>query len=148
GIAVPQPTDPTAPREQSDRAVLDLAERFDAAWDARCPPSLPEYLTLAPAPLHPRLAIALACIDMERRFRHGLPIDVAAYLQDVPALAADGEAAREQLEAHLVNLCKTTATPPPVSTPEPKPPVPERIGRYVVHRRIDGGGQATAYLGV
>jgi serine/threonine protein kinase len=142
------PTGPP-PLTPSDLAAVDaVAEQFDRDWNARQPPRPADYLGRLPESLRPSLAVELACIDLEQRIRRGLPVDLDAYLAELPELAAAGPGARADLEAHqqrqLALQTTRLADPPPAA----EAALPSHIGRYPVHRRIDGGGQATAYLGL
>jgi serine/threonine protein kinase len=123
----------------SDLAVIDaIAERFDAQWDPAQPPRLADFLREAPEHLRPRLAVELACVDLEQRVRHDLPVDLGAY-----------PVASPELEAHqrrLLGLESTLTSLPHVAAGPAA--APARIGRYPIHQEIGRGGQATTYLGL
>jgi tRNA A-37 threonylcarbamoyl transferase component Bud32 len=151
GIAVSAPIEPeNAPQARlSDLAGVDvIAERFDAGWDSSRPSPFASCLREAPAHLRPRLAVELACVDLERRFRQGLPVDLAGYADAMPELRDAGPDALRELEAHYNRLLAQQATRPQPATPVGGEALPSHIGRYSVIRRIDAGGQATTYLGV
>jgi hypothetical protein len=125
-------------------------DRFEAAWDVRCLPAIGDYLEQVAEPLRPNLALDLACFDLERRNHFGQTVDLDRYL-NIPELTTPS--ARARLEEFIATLRTAERSPRGASAPNASADAAqrsgvERIGRYPVHRQIDSGGQADAYLGL
>jgi tetratricopeptide (TPR) repeat protein len=73
-------------------AVAAAVDAFDDAWQHHPDPP-PELSAFLPDDSDVRIPILieLACIDLERRLKHGLPARVEQYLQTFPELAADAD---------------------------------------------------------
>jgi serine/threonine protein kinase len=71
-------------------AVAAAVDAFDDAWQHHPdqPPDISAFLPEASDVRSPIL-IELACIDLERRLKHGLPVQVEWYLHAFPELAGD-----------------------------------------------------------
>jgi tetratricopeptide (TPR) repeat protein len=111
--------EPSEGTQDSWRQREQLLERFEQAWLRGETPNLADYLP-ADGAEHRSLLIELVRVDIEFRRKAGLPAQIEQYLETFPEL-------REET---------TTAAAPALGDDE----LPERVGRYRVERKIDGGG--------
>ncbi len=70
-------------------------EAFEAAWNRGQPPVLEEFLTEVGEDERLAVLVEMIEIDLERRVRAGLPVDVATYLERFPELSRAPESVLE-----------------------------------------------------
>lgn len=107
--------------------VEELCDRFEATLRAGKRPRIEDYLAVAPAEGATDLLAELIILEAESRLRAGETVSVEEYRRRFPECAGV-EAAVAEARA-LVPAC-----------------VPERVGRYLVRRRLGEGGAGVVYL--
>ncbi len=120
---------------------------FEAAWEQGRAPDLltPRYADLSLDAIR-----ELVIIDMERRFRGGLPVEWRKYLEAFPALAAacsegDLATAAAAVKSWLEQRNNQIATSPASLRPEPAALVLPEIPGYRLIRVLGTGGMSVVY---
>jgi hypothetical protein len=138
---------PESQRDEVDQlsqgAWIDqAADRFDAAWQSgSAVPSLGEFLEGCPAASRRELLRELVAIDREYRAKRNLPKAWEAYIAEFPELSVEGTTGEA-----VADTTEEGTPPAEAIAPVVDAPLPARVGKYQVLRRLGAGGQATAYL--
>jgi tetratricopeptide (TPR) repeat protein/serine/threonine protein kinase len=150
------------------RALEELLDRFEAAWQSGSPPHIEDFLA-GSGPDHGAALWELVHTDLEFRLRAGQPARVEDYLQRFPELADAPENLIELLLAEYRHRCRRGDRPVPeellrrfprlaeelaprlqglAEPTEQQPPrspasgarLPARVGRYRIEGELARGG--------
>lgn len=147
----------------SDKQIDRIAAEFEMAWENGPPPLIEGFLE--PAKENRRaVALELALIDIERRFKTGRPIDVEEYLRLVEHDPAASEQIKAQIEHWREEIAVRSASPAEFGASNPLPsaalettePVLSsslklkdiQIENYTLTKLIGRGGTSAVYLGL
>jgi serine/threonine protein kinase len=139
-----------------EKRIDEACDRFEKAWRAGQRPRIEEYLAGATGPDFPALLRELLALKIELRTEGGnrpTPEEYAArfpghveVIQAVFAAAAPKPAPEPPTTPYTPTVVDSTPDGNPPPSDEPKPPPPDRIGRYKVVRRLGGGTYGDVYL--
>ena len=143
------------------RRVVEVCDRFAAAWKAGPAPRIEDFLTNVPEPDRAPLFRELLALEIELRCNGGERPTAeeyhrrfAEYVELIHAVFANSPREADS-EPPGSNELITISQAPPISSsavdadprlPSGSPPFPERIGRYKVVRRLGGGTYGDVYL--
>jgi WD40 repeat protein/tRNA A-37 threonylcarbamoyl transferase component Bud32 len=128
--------------------VDELADRFEAAWEAGGRPQITDYLDGSDGERRAALLRELATIDFQRRQKAGEDPGWDEYVQRFPELLQPGPPAVDLLDtARSSHLTRPAAreggqSPPPLPPPRRERP---RVAGYEILEELGQGAMGTAY---
>ena len=119
------------PRTRLEALLIDQYER----WNAGCPIPVERYVqAIGDTETQNELVVELLEEEFGYQQQHGKSSGLSAFLDEIPGLSS---ATGRQLKTRLSDSPITRAS---------EPPIPERIGRYEISRRLGSGAFGVVYL--
>ncbi len=142
----PPPDLPTMSLETGQQ-IDRVSDEFKRTWQAGPTPRIEDYLDRVPAVGRLQLLQELLVVEFDLRLEEGQPLELDVYRQRFPDSEAVINAALALREQRAQgDLPRTAEGSPAWNALEDSQPLPQRIGRFLIRRRLGRGGFGVVYL--
>ncbi len=141
-------TDPDNPTGLS-ASILEEVDRiclaFERAWQHQTRPSVRQHLDRGNGETRSALLHELLLLDIDYRTRNGDRPELADYIAEFPQEASVIRSALTEIRSDTIDGRDEQAVVSTNHLPPREQPMPARLGRYKIHKRVGIGGCGAVY---